>query len=288
MNLQGKRTPSELASILYHDVFDYPLTKRQLVKWGVSKKQLGRFSGRVEIDYKDGYFFLKGRERIVRMRLLRERVSGEKLRQAERSAKILALIPQVKMVGVSGSLAMRNSKRDSDIDFIIITSKGVLWVVRLLSYLLLTIFRIPIRNPGRKDQKDRLCLNIWLDRTSLVWDKNDRNLYTAHEIAQIVPLVNKEGAFEEFILSIRWVRDYWPDFSKRLDEKLVLERGRKGIEVWLNRFISLMIEPFVQKVQYWYMKDRITHEVVRKERAVFHPIDLGETVLSEFNKRLGE
>jgi hypothetical protein len=136
--------------------------------------------------------------------------------------------------------------------------------------LLLDILRIPRRKYGDRNQKDKFCLNIWLDENNLIWRK--RNIFTAHEIAQIKLLVNKEETYEKFISKNEWVADYWPNAVK------IQSYSRQT-----NTRPSLLtfFEPLTRNFQLWYMKDKITREVITPTRALFHPVDWGDIVASK-------
>ncbi|PJC82439.1 hypothetical protein CO006_03665, partial [Candidatus Roizmanbacteria bacterium CG_4_8_14_3_um_filter_35_14] len=47
--------------------------------------------------------------------------------------KLLTLFPQIKLIGLSGSIAMMNASHDDDIDLFIITAKNRLWTGRFLA-----------------------------------------------------------------------------------------------------------------------------------------------------------
>ena len=262
---------SDLATLTYHDIFDYPLTPFELIKWTTGEKvKLTNFEN-IKVTGKGGFLFLKGKGGLVLKRLMRKRASARKFAKAKKVAKILSLLPTIKMIAVTGALAMQNSGDESDIDFMVITRKGTLWTTRLLSLVLLDILRIPRRRYGDRNQKDRLCLNIWLDESNLVWRK--RNIFTAHEIAQIEPLVNKSETYERFIYKNKWVKDYWPNavVIKKIINKKFHEEG----------IVAKFVEQLAGRFQYWYMRGKITREVVTPTRALFHPIDWGSLIASK-------
>ncbi len=201
---------------------------------------------------------------------MRKRISVKKVVIAKRAAKILSFIPTIKMVAVTGALAMENANEEADIDLMIITSKDTLWTTRLFTLLLLDILGIPRRKYGDRNQKNKLCLNIWLDENNLAWRK--RNMFTAHEIAQIKPLVNKEETYEKFISKNKWITDYWPNAVK------VQSYSR---QTDIRPSLLTIFEPLTRKFQLWYMKDKITREVITPTRALFHPVDWGDIVVSK-------
>jgi len=75
---------SEELSVRYHDLFDFPLTFSELIKWNTSGDV---FFGRHEtpVSFRDGYYFLRGREGLVYKRALRNRISAKKTEIAKKA-----------------------------------------------------------------------------------------------------------------------------------------------------------------------------------------------------------
>jgi predicted nucleotidyltransferase len=264
----------EILSLIYHDIFDYPLTPLELIRWTAGESFRLRNVEGVKIGTKNGFLFVNGKEGATLKRIMRKRISERKISQARKAAKILSILPIIRMVGISGSLAMNNAGEESDIDFLIITKRGTLWTTRLLSVVLLKMFGIPRRRYGERNEKDKLCLNMWLDEDDLVWDKKDRNVFTAHEISQIIPLINKDETYEKFLSQNNWIASYWPNATGAKTERKREEDKKGGV-------IENIFEPLMRRIQYWYMKKKITREVVTSTRAIFHPIDWGSFISSK-------
>lgn len=273
----GKKLSSEeVLAIYYHNIFDFPLNFRDLIRWTPAIGFTG--VGTLSIRSLNGYFFLDGREGNVYKRLLRKRISSKKIEIAKKAAKLISFIPFVKLVAVTGSLAMENATDESDIDLIIVTKHKTLWTTRLLTYFLLSLFQISFRRSGDKKQKDKLCLNMWLDERDLYWNKNDRNLYTAHEIAQIMPLINKNSTYEKFMNDNKWLLKYWPN-SVKISERKEAKRYSSALLFSLLAFL----EKLAFWLQYRHMRSKITRETVTATRAFFHPQDWGKAVLDRLN-----
>lgn len=264
---------AEVSSVTYHDIFDYPLSFSELIKWKMGEG-ISFGSQRPMITDKNGYFFLDGRAGLIYKRLLRERISDKKLEIAKRVAKILRFVPSIRLIGITGSLAMNNSGEESDIDLLVITNRFTLWTTRLLVYIAIRAFGFDLRKPNERQQKNKLCLNMWLDEGDLVWPKDSRNIYTAHEIAQIKPLVNKDNIYEKLLYKNKWILKYWPNAVKIQKHKFRESRGRVSIIEWL-----------AYKLQLVYMKPKITREIVTPTRAVFHPQDWGSVVLARLKQK---
>ena len=262
-------SPGAASSIVYHDIFDYPLTLTELIKWEAGVP----LAPEVAIGSKNGFFFIASKEGQVLKRLMRKRVSARKFEIARRAGSLLGIIPWIKLVGITGALAMENADDAADIDLLIVTRRGTLWLSRLLALFMLLAVGFPIRRFGQKEQKDKLCLNMWLDESELSWPAKDRNPYTAHEIAQIVPLVNKRKTFESLIFANRWLKRFWPN-------AVVINTKAKPKTKKPNAVIELL-EALAYLAQLKYMNSKITREVVTPTRAIFHPHDWGSLVLSK-------
>lgn len=280
--IQKKSLPAPyVSSLAYHDLFDYPMTIQELKRWKCTKRIVRPNSQKARKIGK--YYLLTGRSEIVSKREARQKVSLKKVEIAKKAARILGILPSVKIIAITGALAMMNADPNSDIDLLIVCASGTLWTTRLTTVAILDLLGIPRRRYGQKTQKDRLCLNMWLDEKVLSWDKADRNIYTAHEIAQVVPLANKDKTHEKFLYKNRWIKDYWPRAAKILREKdikiLSAKSKNHSISQYLDVFMSLF-ESIAYWLQYLYMKPKITREVVSPTRAIFHPIDWGKIVLT--------
>ncbi len=271
---------SEILSVCYHDLFDFPLTFADIIKWSASE-YLSPNRDKDAVIYQNGYYFLRGREGLVYKRTLRSRISAKKLGIATKASHALSMVPAVKMVAVTGSLAMGNAADESDIDLFIITGKNLLWTTRILSRLVLNLFGFDLRKAGDTNQKNKLCLNMWMDEADLVWKKRDRNLYTAHEIAQILPIINKNETYGKFLYKNKWISQFWPN-AVRINE----ERGAKSKKLFSFSFLAfplLLFEKLAFWLQYQYMRSKITREVITKTRAIFHPQDLGSYIMSRLS-----
>lgn len=274
------------AAVFYHDIFDYPLKPIDLKRWTPGRK-VRPARHLLRIVHSRGFYYLQGREEIIKKRLEKEACSRKKMQIARHAAEILGQIPTVKFIGVTGSLAMMAAGRESDIDFMIVTTKGSLWTTRLISYLVIWLLHIKRRKAGEREARNGICLNIWLDESDLAWRR--KNVYTAHEIAQVVPLVNKERTCEKFIQKNSWIFDYWPRAIRpgSMQNVECNERNTPSSSYFLPtaHYILRILEPPAFWLQRLYMGPKMTVEVVTPTRALFHPVDWSKTVLAKFKNK---
>lgn len=268
-------TSSERLSVIYHDIFDFPLKKEELFKWkaGLSTKKEALDK---KINFEKGFFFVQGKKENIYKRLINAKVSKAKLLLAKKVAKKLKNIASVRMVALTGSLAMENAAEESDIDLMIVTSNGTLWTTRLIVYLTLLINGFLLRRVGESNEKDRLCLNIWLSENDLSWKK--KNVFTAHEILQTKVLLDKDALYKKFIAENSWALDYWPNARETKRSK---KKNKENIFLKMILPILQIFEPLAFWAEYLYMKDKITRETITPTRALFHPYDWSRFVSSK-------
>jgi len=286
-----------LATIIYSDIFDFPLKKEEIWKYLTTEsgKKVGwkEFNKNLQelIDLnthikKTGDFFcLKGRERIILKRKQREKESKEKILKAQKISRLLSFVPTIKLIGLSGSLSLKNSKEDDDIDLFIIVRKNSLWISRLILAVLLDIFRKRRRKKSR-DISNKFCLNMFLDERYLSFEKERHDLYTAHEIVQMNPLFETDNIYEKFITANLWVTKFLPNsLDRRSNKNPSAPLARSGQASLLVLFFSVLEYP-AKKLQLWYMKKHITTETINNRVLAFHPFDHRKKILKEFSKKM--
>ncbi len=173
-------------TVAYVDLFDYPLTAVEIHRYldgvpatasEVAKTLVGSPALADYLRHKDGFFYLPEREEIIEIRQVRKRRAQQLWPEAVRYGRILARLPFVRMVAVTGSLAMNNAADEADIDYFVVTENGRLWLARAL---VIGVVRLAAR------RGIVLCPNYFVAESALTLP--ERNVYTAREIVQMVPL----------------------------------------------------------------------------------------------------
>lgn len=278
-----------LSTLAYHDIFDYALNLLELCDLLISRKageaslarELERLKAVGKIDEDSGHFFLKNRKKIVRLRKLRANFSRGKLKRAAFFANLLKIIPSVKLVAVSGALSMRNSRKDDDIDLVIITSKGFLWTTRFLANLLLLPFK---RDPSGRKIANRACLNLFLDESAL--SIGDRNIYIAHEICQMKLIWDRDNSYGRFLRANSWIRQHLPNWRPEVERLTTNDKRKKRPKALDFRRLTLVTEKLLKAFQLWYMRNKLTTERISSTQLFFHPKNTQEKVLADYQKRL--
>jgi hypothetical protein len=214
-----------LRTILYGDIFSFPMTPSEIHHFLISSEScdaaditsaLGTSPVlRDVLTQERGYVCCRGRESIVALRIGRAEASRRLMIQAQRHARWLARMPFVRMVGVTGALAMQNAAglRD-DIDYIIVTHSGRVWFARALTVVWVRVARLA---------GVTLCPNYVVAESSL--EQHPHDLYIAHEVTQVVPLFGRE-LYEQFRSRNPWVAGLMANAHQPFHELPVYQPGR--------------------------------------------------------------
>lgn len=301
-----------LATLSYYDIFDYPLTGFEIWKYcmranGHEMQNFGAGdlftaldgSGalRERISQKYGFYFLRGRDEIVEKRLWRRKLADRKWKKAIKIFRILSAVPFVRAIFVSGSLAMENSKNDSDIDVIIVAKYGRIWTVR--TFMTMLTFILGVRRHGDKT-KDRICLNHYITDKSL--RISFESLYNAQSYAHLVNVYGEDGRiFKEFQEENRWIGKYILNYGfSELESVRTVRKNRTALFMskffgsilsgkpgdWMEKFLSgiesgrIRKDPLCGKAG-----GRITVDDTQLE---FHPDSHEYSVIPQFNRRMEE
>ncbi len=197
-----------LETLLYSDLFDYPLTPAEVVLYlgGVCStvedvcaclRRTHYLNGRIiELD---GYLALRGREALIARRLDRAATSDRLWRRAWRFVRVLRLLPFVRMIAITGALSMKNSAAGDDIDVLIVTAPDRVWLTRA--------FAIALVYAG-KLCGDTLCPNYVISERALTLDKH--TLFVAHEFIQMVPAYGRD-VYQRMCAANPWIQALLPN-----------------------------------------------------------------------------
>lgn len=283
-------------TLCYADIFTYPLTSPEIHHYLIHSQKTPRTSTRLSLNrlvkqrkiIKQGkYYCLPGRAHLISLRLQRQRASQHKKALAQKIGDRLKIIPTLQAIYLTGALAMDNATISDDIDLMLITSPNRLWTTRALVNTTLDLFRLrrtpakPNEDPALQNQADynnKLCLNLWLDTTSLSVPKAHHNLYTAHEVAQAKPLWDRGDTQYQFIHQNRWITHFLANIPNP-------RANRQTKQVALTQTPGI-IETQAYRLQRRLMQAKQTRETITPHLAFFHPRDTGRWVITRYHQRL--
>jgi predicted nucleotidyltransferase len=196
--------------------------------------------------------------------------------------KILSFFPQIKLVGLSGSLAMMNADKGDDIDLFIITAKNKLFTGRFLAIILAKILSIHRSYNKRYTlyvtrYTNTVCLNLFFDESDLAVPEFKRSEYVAHEVLQMKPIVNKDNIYERFLKANSWVFKIFPNAQTVLKLKIENLKFNENFKLKIKNFGD-WLENLLKKLQLYMINKHRTTEIINDTQLWFHPDDFEKKI----------
>jgi hypothetical protein len=291
-----------LRTLLYYDIFSHPLKPEEIFIFlpqnTVPKSEIlgmiNDFSTNEKCRFaqKDGYVYVKPNEHYIHRRIKKENYSRRMWRAARIMTHIIKRFPFVRAVFISGSLSKNSSDKISDIDYMIVTSKGRLWIARTLLILFKKIFLF--------NSYKLFCLNYFITEDNL--EIPFKNVFTATEVAYTKATYNTD-MMHDFVMANKWIKDYFPNYRfldpylhsagfKVNNRKSILQKLLEVLfrDKWADRLDNKLLE---KTSRHWQKKYSSIDESDRKllyrtERNVstVHPGDMQRTILNKYNEKL--
>lgn len=248
-----------LQTLVYADLFDYPLTPTEVIRYlGMPAEpasvlqQLNHSTATGLLARHNGYVALAGRDHLFDLRAHREEIARAKWPAARRYATWLACLPFVRMVAVTGTLAVNNVESRDDIDVFIVTEPGRLWLSRALVIMVVRLAALA---------GDELCPNYFLSQRQLVFP--DQNIFGAREVAQMVPLYGADVYWTIRRLN-GWVADLLPQATglpqpchhADSDGETFVLPGRMG-QVFKQAGETLLGGALGARLEHWEMERKV-------------------------------
>lgn len=197
-----------LRAVAYADVFDYPLDADEIHRYlhavaatrdATDEALAVCLASEGPLRTRDGFYTLPGREHLVEERRRRAAHAEKLWLTAIRYGELLGSLPFVRMVAVTGSLAWDNTDDSADIDYLVVTEPGRLWISRLLVRVVAHVAR-------RRGVK--LCTNYLLSERALALA--DRNLCTAYDLVRMSPVAGFDH-YRRMRDANAWTEAYLPN-----------------------------------------------------------------------------
>ncbi|MCA9391866.1 hypothetical protein KC614_01510 [candidate division WWE3 bacterium] len=207
---------SIIKTLSYHQVFNYPLTLLELHKYLIKTPASvndthDELANMPHVKTNDGRYCISKPEHFTTRRY----TYAWNLIQKTQSqiSRLTSMVGDILMVAVSGSCGALYPSPNADIDLFIITRQGTLWTTRALT--LATLRGLGLHVDLKKDQgknSGRMCANLFIEDTIYQLEQQQRDLYTAMEIAHLKVIFNKQHTFERFLKANMWISEYLPNF----------------------------------------------------------------------------
>lgn len=306
---------SILGTIIYYNNLGQPLTSFEVYKYLIKPKNRSRLTqvlnngyGFLEvwkclekslylkefIQHKNGLYFLIGKESLIHQRIVKNRIAIKKWKRVKRTVKILQIVPFLKMIVVSGSLAVNNTRKKSDIDLLIIAKHKRIWLTRTLITLIIQILG---SRRHKKLTANRFCLNHYITDESL--NIPFQSLYNAQTYARLVLIHQKdnEDFFARFQKSNTWLKEYLFNYGEQkinlhtVKNNAILIKIAKFFEYILEGYIGDILEKTLGIYQsYRISRDPLTAKIggrvaFNDNQLEFHPDSPELKIINSYNKK---
>ncbi len=287
---------SIIKTLIYFDVFSYPLTGVELFEYLQIKAQdeaallveLKSLCEKQLVFNLNGYYSLRNQYEQVEKRLIGNKYAETFVPKAFKNAKLIGSFPFVRGVGISGSLSKGYMDESGDVDFFIITEPERLWIARTLLILYKKIFLL--------NSRKYFCVNYFIDTNHL--EIPDKNIFTATEILTLIPAYNS-SLFQSFLDVNNWAINYLPNKFFTQNKALSTEHHliKNGIEKLLNNklgeyldavFMRLTLKKWKSKFKYIESIDFELAMRTRKYVSKHHPQGFQQRVLSKIEEKINE
>jgi hypothetical protein len=290
----GDARTAILRTLIYSDIFGFPQTKEEIWEYLISGDRISRsaFEGALnklkgEVIQLEGYYALAGRGEYIKKRISNNKYVHRKMKIAKKAAFLLAAIPTILFIGISGGLAIGDAEKRDDIDFFIITKKNTIFKTRLFILILLQAMGLRRKRLDKKPE-DKVCVNFLIDETKLSFPSERKDIYTAREILQIKPLFDRENTYLKFLMMNKWIKNFLPNANIANNPKTNLVR-ESHLHAYFWLLIGLLpIEKICRMLQKKVMEQHLGNETVTNHVLIFNPNDYRLQTLDKLRLKLLE
>jgi hypothetical protein len=280
-----------LRTILYADVFQFPLRLTEIHRFLIHDEAtpLAEIEACLQaspnlnsvLHCEAGYYCLKGGQALLDKRQERENHTKLLMNSAYRYGKWFAAIPFVRMVALTGALAVRNpASLQDDFDYMLVTSAGRVWTARLFAVVVVRL----VRFLGRE-----LCPNYVLADNQLLQKRQDT--FIAHEIAQMQPIYGAE-IYRLMLQENAWAKAYLPNLDAYEGKSENALPVKKALEWLLGGWFGNRLEQWEYKRKQHKFAPETEREgsaaQIDQSQAKGHFKDNGHPILEQYYSRLRE
>ena len=291
-----------MRTLLYYDIFNHPLKEDELYTLlpfnSIPKSDIisliKKCSLEAENEFasKNGYVYVKPKEETIGLRLEKERYSKKMWKIARLVTHIIKRFPFVRCILVTGSLSKNSSDKTADLDFMVITTPGRLWISRTLLMLFKKFFLL--------NSYKYFCVNYFISEDRL--EIEEKNIFTATEIVYLKSTYNSELMYK-FIVENSWVKEYFPNYILCTPQTHSAGFNVNNRKSYVQKFFELFfpgkfgnrVDDYLRNRTQEYFKrkynnvDKAEHSQMFKSTknvSKAHPRNMQKRILTLYNDRL--
>ena len=304
----GKDNEKELGeaiveTIAFFDLFDFPLTKNEILKYIQEKTTYLDISRNLDelylkrvIESNGNLYFLSGREKNVKERKKRYNYSDRKFKIALRISKYFRYIPWVRLICVANIIGRDNLRDGGDIDLFIVSDKKRLWLTRFFCVLIAKILNL---RPQKNNTRDKICLSFFISEEHLNLEnirENKNDMYFNYWFLNLAPIYSRDNTFSKLMETNKKILEQFPNyFVQKISEK-------RKIKIITNNFYKknweLILGGFekrIKNIQLKIMPDDLLNLIPQKKGVIIsdkiiklHLNDRRDEFLKRYNENISK
>lgn len=306
---------SILATLIYYDIINLALTPLDVFNYLINPSRLSFGNKPVKdfsfhdvwielenlaklklIGHKNGYYFLRERDELFDLRIERMKIADQKWMKFLKAVQWIQLVPYIRGVFASGSLAMSNTDNKSDFDVLMIVQSRRLYTTRLLLLSLTSLLRSR-RRWFDKTAPNKLCFNHYLVQDQL--HIRHHSIFNAQSYAHLIPVLAPRELFDRFYYENKWINKYLFNFRpayeylrRSVKKNYFFIVAARILEFILNSKIGDSFEYLAKKYQHNRIKNNPNtyssggRVVFSDFELEFHPNSFEKFLIEKYNLSL--
>ncbi len=297
-------TPLEQAifrTITWFSLFSYPLTIFEIWKWLMGPDRMYDLAEvycvvydskwlNEQVKIENGFVGLACEPVFEQIATRQERFldSVRKYKTLRRASYWFQLLPGVRGVAATNTMAWWHTTGESDIDLYIITKPKMIWSTRLF---LVTPFKLLGKRPHATGTvQDPFCFSFFNSADNLALEELqiERDYYLSFWIKSLIPVFDKDNVFAKHELENRWVQSQLPHVRSRKIHHHHQPRSAHALPIQ-TRFFEFVARAVQQRLfpsSIREIANKDTRVVINDQMLKFYPTDRRESYRDAFESKV--
>jgi hypothetical protein len=240
-----------LATLAYFEIFELALSFEELQRLMpgkmLEKNELENLlKSRTQLVEENGYFVLRGKEKLLSVRKQKNLLKEELLRKINKWKWVFEWVPFVEFVAVCNYLSFNSVEKNSDIDLLVVAKPGRIFLAKV--FLTIYMHLLGVRRHGDKVE-GRFCLSFYVNENSLNFKpillKDD--VYFAYWLVALLPLYGSEKIWRKIAEENKWISGFVDSFEERREKYSEVRAGKswwKNLNEWI---LKGLLGDFIEK-----------------------------------------
>ena len=264
----SETTQNIIKTITFFDLCSFPLTPLEVWKYLPIKQDFQTTQNNItelvklgRLEQQAGFYFLPEHSNLIIERQKRYSGTFLKYRRARRVAKLLAILPWIKLICLVNQKGPHNLRANGDLDFFIVCQGKRIWLTRWFSVGLLKLFNL---RPQPNNIKNKICLSFLVDTDNLNLQpfllplaESNQDWVFIYYLANFAPLLNRDNTWTKFLSANHWLTQILPNNISN-EEWPQLEVTAKACPLF---YLFNPLEKLIKKIQLLILPSQLKNKM---------------------------